>query len=42
VANSGASGTWKERYVTVIVRDRAATGNPLLFSETSAFDPGPA
>jgi type II secretory pathway pseudopilin PulG len=42
VANTGATGTWNERYVTVIVRDRGATGNPLLFSETSAFDPGPA
>ena len=31
-----------ERYVTVIVRDLGATGNPLLFSETSAFDPGPS
>jgi len=42
VANSGATGTWNERYVTVIVRDRGATGTPLLFSETSAFDPGPS
>ncbi len=42
VANAGAAGTWKERFVTVIVRDRGASGNPLLFSETSAFDPGPS
>jgi hypothetical protein len=34
--------TWKERFVTVIVRDRGVSGNPLLFSETSAFDPGPS
>jgi hypothetical protein len=42
VTNSGATGTWKERFVTVIVRDKGTTGYPLLFSETSAFDPGPA
>jgi Tfp pilus assembly protein PilE len=42
VANTGATGTWNERFVTVIVRDGRASGNPLLFSETSAFDPGPA
>jgi type II secretory pathway pseudopilin PulG len=42
VTNTGATGTWKERFVTVIVRDRRVSGNPLLFSETSAFDPGPA
>ena len=42
VANAGAAGTWKERFVTVIVRDRGVSGNPLLFSETSAFDPGPS
>jgi len=42
VTNAGATGTWKERFVTVIVRDRGASGNPLIFSETSAFDPGPA
>jgi type II secretory pathway pseudopilin PulG len=41
VANPGVS-TWKERFVTVIVRDRGVSGNPLLFSETSAFDPGPS
>src|SRR5205814_5636234 len=34
VQNTGATGTWNERYVTVIVRDLGATGNPLLFSET--------
>jgi competence protein ComGC len=42
VTNTNATGTWKERFVTVIVRDRGASGNPLLFSETSAFDPGPS
>jgi type II secretory pathway pseudopilin PulG len=42
VTNAGATGTWKERFVTVIVRDRAATGNPVLYSVTSAFDPGPS
>ena len=42
VTNAGATGTWKERFVTVIVRDRGVSGNPLLFSETSAFDPGPS
>ena len=42
VANAGAASTWNERFVTVIVRDRGASGNPLLFSETSAFDPGPS
>jgi len=42
VANTGAAGTWNERFVTVMVRDGRAAGNPLLFSETSAFDPGPA
>jgi hypothetical protein len=42
VINTGASGTWNERFVTVIVRDRGTTGNPLVFSETSAFDPGPS
>jgi Tfp pilus assembly protein PilE len=42
VVNTGASGTWKERFVTVIVRDRADSTHPLLFSITSAFDPGPA
>lgn len=41
VVNSGATGTWNERVVTVIVRDRAVSGNPLLFQETSGFDPGP-
>ena len=41
VTNPNASGTWNERYVTVLVRDNQATGKPLLFSETSAFDPGP-
>jgi len=34
--------TWNERYVTVIVRDATATGTPIVFSETSAFDPGPS
>jgi Tfp pilus assembly protein PilV len=42
VVNSGATGTWNERWVTIIVRDRGTTGNPVLFSETSAFDPGPS
>ena len=42
VTNTGATGTWKERFVTVIVRDRGISGNPLLYSVTSAFDPGPA
>jgi hypothetical protein len=28
--------------VTVIVRDRADSTHPLLYSITSAFDPGPA
>jgi Tfp pilus assembly protein PilV len=42
VTNTGAAGTWQERFVTVIVRDRGASGNPLLFSVTSAFDPGPS
>lgn len=47
VANSTAGGhcancAWNERYVTVIVRDLGTTGAPLLFSETSAFDPGPS
>jgi Tfp pilus assembly protein PilV len=42
VANTGATGTWNERYVTVLVRDLGTTGAPLLFSETSAFDPGPS
>lgn len=42
VTNANAAGTWNERYVTVIVRDGQATGTPLLFSETSAFDPGPS
>ena len=42
VVNPGASGTWNERYVTVIVRDKGVTGTPILFSETSAFDPGPS
>jgi Tfp pilus assembly protein PilV len=42
VANTGAAGTWNERFVTVIVRDRGASGNPLLYSVTSAFDPGPS
>jgi type II secretory pathway pseudopilin PulG len=42
VTNAGATGTWNERFVTVIVRDRGASGNPLLYSVTSAFDPGPA
>jgi type II secretory pathway pseudopilin PulG len=42
VTYAGATGTWKERFVTVIVRDRAATGNPVLYSVTSAFDPGPS
>lgn len=41
VANTGATGTWSERFVTVIVRDRGISGNPLLFQETSGFDPGP-
>ena len=41
VANPGVN-TWNERFVTVIVRDRGVSGNPLLFSETSAFDPGPS
>jgi type II secretory pathway pseudopilin PulG len=42
VTNTGATGTWKERFVTVIVRDRAVSGNPLLMQVTSAFDPGPS
>jgi type II secretory pathway pseudopilin PulG len=42
VVNTGATGTWNERYVTVTVRDRGAAGNPVLFSETTAFDPGPS
>jgi Tfp pilus assembly protein PilV len=41
VTNAGATGTWNERFVTVIVRDRQISGNPLVFQETSAFDPGP-
>ena len=41
VANPGVA-TWKERFVTVIVRDRGTSGNPLLYSVTSAFDPGPS
>jgi len=41
VLNSGAGSTWYERFVTVIVRDRGTTGNPIVFSETSGFDPGP-
>jgi Tfp pilus assembly protein PilE len=40
--NSGAVGTWNERFVTVIVRDRGVTGTPIVFQETTAFDPGPA
>ena len=42
VTNTGATGTWKERFVSVIVRDRGTSGNPLLYSVTSAFDPGPS
>ncbi len=42
VVNTGASGTWNERFVTVIVRDRGLSTHPLLYSVTSAFDPGPS
>ena len=42
VVNTGASSTWNERYVTVMVRDLGVSGYPLLFSATTAFDPGPS
>jgi Tfp pilus assembly protein PilV len=42
VVNTGASSTWNERFVTVIVRDMAVSTHPLLYSVTSAFDPGPS
>jgi hypothetical protein len=36
-----STGSWKERVVTVIVRDPGASGTPELFRETAGFDPGP-
>jgi type II secretory pathway pseudopilin PulG len=42
VTNTGATGTWNERMVTVIVRDRGVAGNPELLRQTTGFDPGPS
>ena len=36
-----STGTWKERVVTVIVRDPSTTGTPILAQSTAGFDKGP-